>query len=124
MRSLVLTDLPVAVLLLAGWLSVPLGTIGHVAVGALFVGSIVVHLATRHKLAQRLWRAVVRTGRGMRQRITTWTAIITAVVMTVSGALQWAGVPSMQAVHSTSSYLVMIAAGVHVWQRRRALGRP
>ncbi len=124
MRSLVLTDLPVAVLLLVGWFTVPLGTVGHVAAGSLFVGSVAVHLATRRKLGERLWRAVIRTGRAVRHRITTWAAIVTSVVMTVSGALQWAGVPAMMAVHSTSSYLVMIAAGAHVWQRRRALTRP
>lgn len=118
-RPALITDLPVAVLLLAGWFSVPAGTIGHVAVGLLFVAWVVIHLATRPHVADRLWRA--RSSRTTRLRIATWLTIASAAVMTISGCIQWAGVSAMIPIHSTSSYLTILAAGWHVWLHRSVL---
>lgn len=119
-RPALWADLPVAVLLLAGWFSVPAGTVGHVTVGLVFVGWVVLHFLTRQRLLPLLWRAA-RSSRATRQRVATWLAIVTGAVMTLSGLVQWAGVEAMIPIHSTSSYLTMIAAGWHVWLHRGAL---
>ncbi len=117
-RSALLTDIPVAVLFVAGWITV-LNAPSHLAVGLLFVAIVVVHLATRPRLLARMRRSLAGTDRW--KWIVNWTAIVAAVVMTVSGVIQLAGVRAMMPVHSTSSYLVLLALIVHVWQRRHAL---
>ena len=119
-RPALWADLPVAVLLLAGYFTVPAGTVGHVTVGLVFVAWVVLHFVTRPRLLARLWRAA-RSSRGTRLRIATWLTIVSAVVMTLSGLVQWAGVEAMIPIHSTSSYLTMIAAGWHVWLHRGVL---
>lgn len=119
-RPAVWADLPVAVLLLAGWFTVPAGTVGHVTVGLVFVGWVVLHFLTRPRLLPRLWRAP-RSSRAVWPRVATWSAIVSATVMTLSGLVQWAGVEAMIPVHATSSYLSMIAGGWHVWSHRGAL---
>lgn len=116
-----LTDIPVGVGLLAGFFSIPAGTLGHVAVGLLFVAVVVVHLATRPGPASTVWRPASRTGRTVRLRLTLYTAMAGAAVMTVSGFVQWAGVRGAIPVHSTSSFVTLLAGAAHLWQYRRPL---
>jgi len=115
-RSALVTDLPVAVLFVAGWITV-LWVAPHLVIGLLFAGIVVLHLVTRPRLVARLRRP----SRDRAHWIVNWVAIVGAVVMTVSGIVQWAGDQGMKPVHSTSSYLVLLALAVHVWQRRRPL---
>jgi hypothetical protein len=110
---------PGGVGLLAGFFSIPAGTVGHVPVGLLFVAGTAAHLATRPRPAAALWRSVTRTRRETRLRISAWTAIVAAAAMTASGFVQWAGVSGAIPVHATSSYVAILAAGVHLWQHRR-----
>jgi hypothetical protein len=123
-RSLARLDLSVAVLLLAGWLSTPTG-LGHVVAGIAFACVAGVHVSTRDGLAARLWRAAggtaARPRRITTRRITTWIVLVAAVVMTVSGFGQWAGYQVMIPVHVVSSGVLIVAAVLHVWQRRRVL---
>lgn len=109
-RQALVSDLPVAVLFVAGWITV-LNVPGHLAAGLLFVAAVAVHLVTRPTF-------LARSGG---HRIVNWITLVAVAVMTVSGIVQWAGVRAMMPVHSTSSYLALLAIGVHVWQRRRAL---
>lgn len=117
-RPALVTDLPVAVLFVAGWITV-LNAPSHLTVGLLFVAVVVAHVGTRPRLLARVRRSLA--GRGRAHWIVNWIAFVAAAVMTVSGIVQWAGVRAMMPVHSTSSYLVLLAVGVHVWQRRRPL---
>lgn len=109
-RSALLTDLPVAALLLIGWFTIPTGIV-HVVAGVLFVAVAAFHVLTRPRLLSAVRRL----------RVTTWVVIVSAVIMTVSGFVQWAGVQAMIPVHAGSSGVLIIAAVVHVWQRRRRL---
>jgi len=117
-RSALVTDLPVAVLFVAAWVTV-LNAPSHLAVGLLFAGIVVLHIATRPRLLARMRQSL--TGHGGAHWIVNWIALVAAVVMTVSGIVQWVGDQGIKPVHSTSSYLVLLAIAVHVWQRRRPL---
>ena len=116
-----MNDVPVAVLLLVGFFTVPVGTVGHVVAGSAFAAIVIVHLVTRRNLAARLWRGVRRSRALVRQRWTSWAAIASAIVLTVSGFVQWAGVAGAIPVHSSFTYVLFLVAGVHVWQHRRTL---
>lgn len=117
-RSAIVTDLPVAVLFVAGWITV-LWVAPHLVIGLLFAGIVVLHLVTRPRLLTRIGQSL--RGPGRAHWIVNWIALVAAVVMTVSGIVQWAGDQGMKPVHSTSGYLVLLALAIHVWQRRRPL---
>ena len=112
-------DLPVAVLLIVGWLSIPLATT-HVVLGVGFVVTVAVHLVAN----RRALRVGDRHGWG-RQHGATLILVTLVAVMTASGAAQWAGVAvrPMTALHAASSLGVFVLAGRHVWHRRKILRR-
>lgn len=117
-RSGLLTDLPVAVLFVVGWITI-LWAPSHIVIGLLFAGIVALHLLSRPRIWVRMRQSL--RGHGRAHWVVNWIALVAAVVMTVSGIVQWAGDAGMRPVHSTSSYLVLLAIGVHVWQRWRPL---
>lgn len=122
-------ELGVLAALLASFLTVPL-PLPHVVVGTVWVALTAVHVVRR----RRLYAALLRCGHWRRVAATT-ALIASAVVATLSGFAQWAGVAFAQwagvAVaipwHAGSSTLLAVLAVAHaarrLWRSRRVRRR-
>ncbi|HEX2286149.1 MAG TPA: hypothetical protein VHI10_15200 [Mycobacterium sp.] len=108
----VLTDVPVLVLLIVAWVTVPVFW-AHVATGLTLIGLIAVHLTTRR-------RVPLRTGAVWR-RLAYAAFLLVAVAMAATGLMRLAGMPPEQTWHGGISYLAMGLAAVHLWSVRRVL---
>lgn len=125
MRWLVAIDITVGVLVLAGWLSIPLLRT-HIVLGSALVLVVAAHLGTRPKLVAGLARGWNRSARrrSVRRRLAADVVLALATVAaTVTGFVQWAGVAPglINGLHSMTSGVLMIFAVRHVWVRRRTL---
>jgi hypothetical protein len=110
-------ELAVLASLLASFLTIPLA-VPHIALGVVWATLAAVHVARR----RRIYGVVLR--HGLRRRGIATTALIgTALAVTVSGLVQWAGVAAAIPWHAGSSMLLLLLAGGHaarrLWRRRR-----
>lgn len=107
MRTALLLDLPVLVLLLVCWGTVA-APLAHLVTGVALAAVVAAHLATRRTRLVRkpFWYAALITG---------------AVAMTGTGVLRWAGVPAQDAWHATSSYFLLTVVALHLVAERRVL---
>lgn len=108
----VVTDLPVLVLMLLAWLTVPVFW-AHLATGLALIAIVGMHLYTRRRLPLRGVRA--------RRRLAYAVFLVAATAMAVTGLLRLAGVPPQYVWHGGISYLLLGLVGVHLWSVRRAL---
>lgn len=111
-------ELAVLESLLASFLTIPLA-VPHIALGVVWATLAAVHVACR----RRIYGAVLR--RVLRRRVVATTALIgTALVVVVSGLVQWAGVAAAIPWHGGSSMLLLLLAGGHaarrLWTVRRS----
>lgn len=106
------TDLPVLVMMLSAWATVPVFW-AHLATGSGLIALIGIHLYTRRRLPIRSARPPRRLAYGV--------FLVGAAAMTVTGLLRWGGVPPEQVWHGGISYLVLGLAAVHIWSVRRRL---
>ncbi len=106
------TDLPVLVVLVLAWVTVPVFW-AHLAIGLALIAIVGMHLSTRRRLPMR--------GVRIRRRLAYAVFLVAATAMAVTGLLRWAGVPREYVWHGGISYLVLGLAGVHLWSVRRAL---
>jgi hypothetical protein len=108
----VLTDVPVLVLLMLSWMTVPVFW-AHVATGLTLVGLIGIHLSTRR-------RSPLRTGAVLR-RLAYVAFLVVATAMAATGLMRLGGLPPQHTWHGGISYLAMGLAAVHLWSVRHAL---
>jgi hypothetical protein len=107
----------------------------HTVVGLVFVGLVVVHLTQRRRTIARMATQLVRAKTLVERRIRLTVSdlvllIITANVL-ISGVIDWGrGTPTqlplpppLQRWHLTSSIVLVIYLGVHVWRRRKRIFR-
>jgi hypothetical protein len=106
------TDIPVLVVLMLAWVTVPVFW-AHLVTGLMLIVLIGIHLLTRP-------RPPLRTGRA-RRRVAYASFLVAATAMAATGLLRWAGVPPQYVWHGGISYLVLGLALVHVWAVRRVL---
>jgi phosphatidylglycerophosphate synthase len=106
------TDLPVLVLLIVAWVTVPVFW-AHVITGLALIAVIGIHLLTRRRLP-------LRAGR-VRRRVAYASFLLAATTMAATGVMRWAGIPPQYAWHGGISYLALGLALVHVWSVRRVL---
>jgi hypothetical protein len=104
-------DLPVALLLVVCWMTIPVA-VAHIATGLAMVAAIAVHLATR--------RAVLPRGSGPRRLAIVVLLVATAATL-LTGVLRWVGLPREVVFHAVPGYLLVVAALWHVVGRRRAV---
>lgn len=106
-------ELAVLASLLASFLTIPL-TVPHIVLGVVWAALVALHVTRR----RRIYGAVLR--RGLRRRgMATTMLISTALVVTVSGLVQWAGMPAAIPWHGGSSMLLLLLAGGHAARRLR-----
>jgi hypothetical protein len=105
--------------LLASFLTVPL-PVPHIVGGAAWAALAGLHVARR----RRLYTAVVRSR--SRRALTTTVLVACAVVVTVTGVLQWTDVTAAIPWHTGSSTLLVLLAAAHAAPRllRRRRRRP
>ena len=116
------TDLPVLGLLVLCWLLVPIAW-AHLATGLALAALVGVHLRTRPRPFGRLFRGDHPSGsaRQLGRRLGYGVFLATAVAMTVTGLLRWAGAPPQYVWHGGISYLLLTLVVVHLWSIRRPL---
>lgn len=111
-------ELAILASLLASFLTIPLA-VPHIALGVVWATLTAVHVARR----RRIYGAVLR--RNLHRRGVATTALIsTALVVTVSGLAQWAGMAAAIPWHGGSSMLLLLLAGGHAARRLWTAGRP
>lgn len=111
-------EIAVLAALLASFLTIPLA-VPHIAFGVVWATLAAVHVARR----RRIYGAVLR--RGLRRRAMATTVLIsTALVVAVSGLVQWAGMAVAIPWHGGSSMLLLLLAGGHAARRLWTAGRP
>jgi hypothetical protein len=108
----VLTDVPVLVLLMLSWATVPVFW-AHVATGLTLIGLVGIHLLTRR-------RPPLRTG-AVSRRLAYVAFLLVATAMAATGLMRWAGMPPEYTWHGGISYLAIGLAAVHLWSVRRVL---
>ncbi|MGH3671177.1 MAG: hypothetical protein ACRDSH_11150, partial [Pseudonocardiaceae bacterium] len=121
MRRL-LIELGVLGTLLVSLLTIPLA-VPHAVTGTVWMALTAAHVARR----RRIYRALARSGR--RRRVAASTALIgSAVLVVVSGFVQWAGPDSVSAAaipwHAGSSMVLILLAVTHAARRLRRIRRP
>lgn len=110
-------ELAVLASLLASFLTIPLA-VPHITLGMVWATLTAVHVARRY----RIYVAVLR--RSLRRRgMATTVLISTALVVTVSGLAQWAGMAAAIPWHGGSSMLLLLLAGGHAARRLWTAGR-
>ena len=115
----VATDLPVLVVMLACWVSVPV-TWAHLTTALGLIALVGAHLATRRRLPARVLRQP-RSGGQLATLASAWTLLAAMAAVTVTGLLRWAGLPREAAWHGATGYLLLTAAVVHMWLIRGRL---
>jgi hypothetical protein len=107
----------------------------HTDVGLLFVGLVVVHLAQRRRTLTRMAARIVgvRASDGRRIRLTLSDFLLFFITLNVlvSGVLDWnRGGPIQVPLprpfgrwHLDSGLVLVVYLAVHVWRRRKRLGR-
>lgn len=105
-------DLPVALLLILCWMTIPL-VVAHLVTGLLLTVVLVLHLCTRRTLfpRRRTFRPVVAAA----------ILLAAAALTLLTGLLRWAGMPREVVFHAVPSYSLVAFAIWHVVRRRRAL---
>jgi hypothetical protein len=106
------TDLPVLVVLVLAWLTVPVFW-AHLVTGLALIAIAGMHLSTRR-------RPPLRGGRA-RRRVPYALFLVAAAAVAVTGLLRWAGMPPQYVWHGGISYLLLGLVVVHLWSVRRAL---
>lgn len=107
-----LTDLPVLVVLVLAWVTVPVFW-AHLATGLMLIAIVAIHLCTRRRLPLHgvpVWR-----------RLAYGAFLVAATAVAATGLLRWAGVPPQYVWHGGISYLLLGLVAVHLWSVRRAL---
>lgn len=104
-------DLPVALLLIVCWMTIPVGA-AHIATGLALTAAIGVHLSTR--------RAVFPRG-SLSRRIVVIVLVAAAAATLVTGVLRWVGLPRELVFHAVPGYLLVVAVLWHAVRRRRAV---
>lgn len=108
----VATDLPVLILLVLAWVTVPVFW-AHLATGLALIAIVGMHLYTRRRLPLRGVRA--------RRRFAYAAFLIATTATAATGLLRWAGMPHQYVWHGGISYLLLGLVVVHLWSVRRAL---
>jgi hypothetical protein len=102
----VVTDMPVLVLLMLAWVTVPVFW-AHLLTGLALIVMIGIYLLTRRHLP-------LRVGRPLR-RLAYASFLLAATAMAATGFMRWTGIPPQYAWHGGTSYL---AARIRVRTRR------
>lgn len=101
-------DLPVALLLLVCWMTIPLA-LAHLLTGLALTAGLVVHLCTRRVVFPR------------RAALAVSVLLVAAALTVLTGLLRWAGLPKEVVFHAVPSYTLVALAIWHAVRRRRAL---
>lgn len=117
-----LLELGVLVMLLVSFLTIPLA-LPHLVTGTVWMALTAAHVARR----RRIYRALLRSDR--HRRVAASTALIgCAVLVAVSGFVQWAGPDSISAAaipwHAGSSMVLILLAVAHASRRLWRALRP
>lgn len=121
-------DLPVAVTMMACWLTIAVGWL-HVAFGIALTLTAAMHLATRPG-GWRWVTASARNGKRIVLRLFNLLLFAMAVTMLGTGVLRWVGVSAAASRHAVFSYLFLFLAMGHLaWmvprlRRRLVSGGP
>ncbi|MGQ0716818.1 MAG: hypothetical protein ACT4NP_05765 [Pseudonocardiales bacterium] len=103
--------------LLGSFLTIPVYW-AHLTFGVAFVLLVLAHIGRR----RRVYLAVLRRRR--RRAVVSAVLVASAVVMTVSGVVQWAGVTAAISWHGASSMLLILLGTVHALRRVRRRRAP
>lgn len=105
-------ELAIAITLLGSLLTIPLPW-ANLSLGGAFTVLAAVHVAGRH----RLYLAILRRSR--RRATVTSLLLGSAIAMTVSGLVQWPGVPAAIPWHGATSMLLLLLTIGHATRRLR-----
>ncbi|WP_165974667.1 DUF4405 domain-containing protein [Nonomuraea deserti] len=118
MLVLVLADL-FLIGVLPGGLSV------HSVVGLVVASAVALHLVNQRDWIKRTVRRLLsRRGlQGTMRRVGIRDGLLLAagIALTVTGLVQWSGVPAARPWHSSATVAFLVIAGVHLWGNRRRL---
>ncbi|MGP3936483.1 hypothetical protein [Nonomuraea sp. KM88] len=118
MLVLVLADL-FLIGVLPGGLSI------HSVVGLAVASAVGLHLVDQRGWIKRTARRLLsRRGlRGTMRRVGIRDGLLLAagIALTVTGLVQWNGVPAARPWHSTATVAFLVTAGVHLWGNRHRL---
>ncbi|MFC5290088.1 hypothetical protein ACFPM7_23790 [Actinokineospora guangxiensis] len=104
-------DLPVALLLIVCWMTIPVAA-AHIATGLALIAAVAIHLLTR--------RAVFPRG-SARRRIAVAVLLAATAATLLTGVLRWIGLPREVVFHAVPGYLLVAAVLWHAARRRRAV---
>ncbi|HEY3894321.1 MAG TPA: hypothetical protein VGL88_03025 [Pseudonocardiaceae bacterium] len=110
-------------MLLASFLTIPL-PVPHIVTGAVWMALTAAHVARR----RRIYRAFLRSDRHRRRVVASTALIGCAVLVVVSGFVQWAGPDSISAAaipwHAAGSMALILLAVAHAARRLRRIRQP
>ncbi|MEO3890567.1 hypothetical protein [Nonomuraea sp. B5E05] len=99
----------------------------HSVVGLAVASVVVLHLVDQRGWIKRTVRRL-RSRRGLRgtmRRVGIRDGLLLAagIALTITGLVQWSGVPAARPWHSTATVAFLVTAGVHLWGNRHRLAR-